>query len=58
MLQLFMTHLEGYKRDAIKSPILILMEVFFELLLPLVMTEIVDVAIPAEMWHTSSSWEH
>ena len=46
MLQLFMTHLEGYKRDAIKSPILILMEVFFELLLPLVMTEIVDVAIP------------
>lgn len=47
MLQLFMTHLEGYKRDAIKSPILILMEVFFELLLPLVMTEIVDVAIPS-----------
>ncbi len=47
MLQLFMTHLEGYKRDAIKSPILILMEVVFELLLPLVMTEIVDVAIPS-----------
>ena len=47
MLQLFMTHLEGLKKDAIKSPILILLEVVFELLLPLVMTEIVDVAIPS-----------
>ena len=46
MLSLFFTHLEGLKKDAIKSPILILMEVFFELLLPLVMTEIVDVALP------------
>ena len=42
-----MTHLEGYKRDAVKSPILILLEVVCELLLPLVMSEIVDVAIPA-----------
>ena len=47
MLQLFLTHLEGYKRDAVKSPILILLEVVCELLLPLVMSEIVDVAIPA-----------
>ena len=47
MLQLFMTHLEGLKKDAIKSPIFILLEVVLELLLPLVMTEIVDVAIPA-----------
>ena len=47
MLQLFMTHLEGLKKDAIKSPILILLEVVLELILPLVMTEIVDVAIPA-----------
>ena len=47
MLQLFMTHLEGLKKDAIKSPVLILLEVVLELLLPLVMTEIVDVAIPA-----------
>ena len=46
MLQLFMTHLEGLKKDAIKSPILILLEVVLELMLPLVMTEIVDVAIP------------
>ena len=46
MLQLFMTHLEGLKKDAIKSPILILLEVILELILPLVMTEIVDVAIP------------
>ena len=46
MLQLFMTHLEGLKKDAIKSPIFILLEVVLELILPLVMTEIVDVAIP------------
>ena len=51
MLQLFMTHLEGLKKDAIKSPILILLEVVLELLLPLVMTEIVDVAIPSgDVW--------
>ncbi len=47
MLSLFMTHLQGYKRDAIKSPIFITLEVICELLLPLVMAEIVDVAIPA-----------
>ena len=47
MLQLFLNHLEGLKKDAIKSPIFILLEVVLELLLPLVMTEIVDVAIPA-----------
>ena len=48
MLQLFMTHLKGLKKDAIKSPILILLEVALELILPLVMTEIVDVAIPGK----------
>ncbi|MCI9268796.1 MAG: ABC transporter ATP-binding protein [Lawsonibacter sp.] len=47
MLSLFLTHLEGYKKDAIKSPILIVLEVICELLLPLVMAEIVDVAIPS-----------
>ena len=47
MLSLFLTHLKGLKKDAIKSPILILLEVVLELLLPLVMSEIVDVAIPA-----------
>ena len=47
MLFLFITHLQGYKRDAIKSPIFITLEVICELLLPLVMAEIVDVAIPA-----------
>jgi len=47
VLQLFLNHLEGLKKDAIKSPIFILLEVVLELLLPLVMTEIVDVAIPA-----------
>ena len=48
MLQLFMTHLKGLKKDAIKSPIFILLEVALELILPLVMTEIVDVAIPGK----------
>ena len=47
MLSLFLTHLEGYKKDAVKSPILIVLEVICELLLPLVMAEIVDVAIPS-----------
>ena len=47
MLSLFLTHLQGYKKDAIKSPILIILEVICELLLPLVMAEIVDVAIPS-----------
>ncbi len=47
MLSLFITHLQGYKRDAIKSPIFITLEVICEFLLPLVMAEIVDVAIPA-----------
>ena len=47
MLSLFLTHLQGYKRDAIKSPILIVLEVICELILPLVMAEIVDTAIPA-----------
>ncbi len=47
MLSLFLTHLEGYKKEAVKSPIFIVLEVICELLLPLVMAEIVDVAIPS-----------
>ena len=47
MFQLFITHLQGYKRQAVKAPILIILEVICELLLPLVMAEIVDVAIPS-----------
>jgi len=47
MLSLFLTHLEGYKKDAVKSPVFIILEVICELLMPLVMSEIVDVAIPA-----------
>ena len=48
MLSLFLTHLEGYKKEALKSPILIILEVICELLLPLVMAEIVDTAIPSK----------
>lgn len=47
MFSLFMTHLQGYKKDAVKAPILIILEVICELLLPLVMAEIVDTAIPS-----------
>ena len=48
MFSLFMIHLQGYKKDAVKAPILIVLEVICELLLPLVMAEIVDTAIPAQ----------
>ena len=34
MLQLFMTHLEGLKKDAVKSPVFILLEVVLEQILP------------------------
>ena len=47
MLSLFLTHLEGYKKDAIKSPILIILEGVWERLLRLVMAEIVGVASPS-----------
>lgn len=47
MLFLFLTHLEGYKKQAVLSPVLIVLEAVCELLLPLVMAEIVDTAIPA-----------
>ncbi len=47
MIKLFLTHLEGYKKEAVKSPLYIILEVVCEMLLPLVMAEIVDVAIPA-----------
>lgn len=47
MLSLFLTHLQGYRKEAIKSPLLIALEVLCELLLPLIMAEIVDVAIPS-----------
>ena len=44
MLSLFMTHLQGYQKEALKSPLLIILEVICELLLPLVMAQIVDTA--------------
>jgi len=47
VFSLFLTHLKGLKKEAIKSPVYILAEVVLELLLPLIMSEIVDVAIPA-----------
>ena len=47
MLSLFITHLQGDKRQAVRSPVFITLEVICELILPLIMAEIVDVAIPA-----------
>ena len=47
MLSLFLTHLQGFKRQAAKAPLLMVFEVICELLLPLVMARIVDEAIPA-----------
>ena len=45
LLQLFLTHLQGYKRQAVWAPVLIVLEVICELLLPLVMSEIVDLSL-------------
>ena len=47
MLQIFLTHLEGYRKPAFKAPVLMVLEVICELLLPLVMAQIVDIAIPS-----------
>ena len=47
MLQLFLTHLRGYGKQAIKAPIMMILEVICELTLPLVMSKIVDEAIPS-----------
>ena len=47
MFSLFVTHLRGYKREAVAAPVFIVLEILCELLLPLVMARIVDVAIPA-----------
>ncbi len=46
MIQLYRAHLKGYGRSAVLGPIFIITEVICELLLPLIMAEIVDVAIP------------
>ncbi len=47
LLRLMLKHIKGYEKQAVLSPILIILEVICELLLPLIMAEIVDVAIPA-----------
>ena len=47
MLKLIRDHIKGYEKQALISPVLIILEVVCELVLPLIMAEIVDVAIPA-----------
>ncbi len=46
MIRLFLKHLEGFRKEAVLAPSFIALEVLTELLLPLIMSEIVDVAIP------------
>ncbi len=47
MLKIMREHIKGYERQAILSPILIILEVICELMLPQIMADIVDKAIPA-----------
>lgn len=47
MLNLFTTHLEGYKKIALRSPFVMVLEAICQLLLPLVMADVVDKAIPS-----------
>ncbi len=46
MIQLFKINLKGYGKSAFLAPSCIIIEVLCELMLPLIMAEIVDVAIP------------
>jgi len=47
LLKLILTHLEGYKATAVKAPITMFFETVCQLLVPLVMADIVDEAIPS-----------
>ncbi|MDR1766389.1 MAG: ABC transporter ATP-binding protein/permease [Lachnospiraceae bacterium] len=47
MFRLFFKYLEGYRKYAIRPPILMVLECCIELALPLLMAEILDRAIPA-----------
>lgn len=46
LLKLMREHIKGYERQALASPVLIVLEVICELVLPLIMAQIVDHAIP------------
>ncbi len=47
LFQLYKTNLKGYGKSAVLGPVFIIVEVICELLLPLIMAQIVDIAIPA-----------
>lgn len=47
MWKLMKHHIQGYEKPAVASPLLVIVEVICEMLLPLVMAKIVDEAIPA-----------
>jgi len=47
LFKLFLTHMEGYKKVAARSPVVMFLEAVCQLLLPLIMADIVDEAIPS-----------
>ena len=46
-----LTHLNGYKREAVLAPLFKMLEATFDLFVPLVMADIVNVGIAARDFH-------
>ena len=46
-----LTHLNGYKREAVLAPLFKMLEATFDLFVPLVMADIVNVGIAAHDFH-------
>ena len=46
-----LTHLNGYKREAVLAPLFKMLEATFDLFVPLVMADIVNVGITAHDFH-------
>lgn len=42
-----------YKRDTILTPIFVIFEVAFDVLIPMMMAELIDKALRPEAWRTS-----
>lgn len=45
MIKLFLNNFKGYRKEAILSPTLVLMEVLMEVLLPFMMVKVIDVGL-------------
>ncbi len=46
-----LTHLNGYKREAVLAPLFKMLEATFDLFVPLVMADIVNIGITAHDFH-------